>query len=71
MSRVLRLLHRPVAAEWGAATLTFRNRVIGLVRHSWVRLTVTSLIGHLSLFAVLLVTMRDIGISDTEVGSWH
>jgi uncharacterized membrane protein YbhN (UPF0104 family) len=68
MSRVLRLLHRPVTAGWGAATLTFRNRVIGLVRHSWIRLTVTSLIGHLSLFAVLLVTMRDIGISDTEVG---
>jgi uncharacterized protein (TIRG00374 family) len=29
---------------------------------------VTSLVSHLSLYAVLLVALRDVGVSDTEVG---
>lgn len=66
---IRRLLHKGPADGWGLATLKFRNRVIGLVRARWIRLTVTSLVGHLSLFAVLLVTLRDIGVSEAEV-SW-
>jgi uncharacterized protein (TIRG00374 family) len=32
-------------------------------------LTLSSLVGHLSLYAVLLVTLRDVGVSNDEV-SW-
>jgi uncharacterized protein (TIRG00374 family) len=42
---------------------------MALVRQSWLRLTVTAVVSNLSLFAVLLLTLRDIGISDAEV-SW-
>ena len=66
---VRRLLRLPPAEGWGRATLRFLDRVIGLVRHSWIRLTVTSLVGHFSLFLVLLVTLRQIGVSNDEV-SW-
>jgi uncharacterized protein (TIRG00374 family) len=66
---VRRLIHRPPAQGWGRATLRFRERIVGLVRHSWIRLTVTSLVGHFSLFLVLMVTLRDIGVSESEV-SW-
>ena len=66
---VRRILRRKDPVEgWGQATVKFRDRVVGLVRHSWIRLTITSLIGHFSLFAVLLVTLRDIGVSQDEVG---
>ncbi|MGH9226964.1 MAG: lysylphosphatidylglycerol synthase transmembrane domain-containing protein [Acidimicrobiales bacterium] len=68
LSRVRRLFRKPPAEGWGEATLKFRNRVIGLVRERWGRLTVTSLVGHLSLFAVLVVTLRSIGVSEAEVG---
>lgn len=64
-----RLLHKGPAQGWDIATLRFRNRIIGIVRHAWVRLTVTSLVGHFSLFLVLMVTLRDIGVSQDEV-SW-
>jgi uncharacterized protein (TIRG00374 family) len=64
-----RLLHRPPAQGWGDAMAKFRNRVIGLVRRSWIWLTVSSLVGHLSLYLVLLVTLRDVGVSNDEV-SW-
>ena len=69
MSGPRRLLHRPAAQGWGDAVVKFRRRVIGLVRHSWVWLTVSTLVGHLSLYVVLLVTLRDIGVSNDEV-SW-
>jgi uncharacterized protein (TIRG00374 family) len=64
-----RLFRRPPAEGWGEATVKFRRRVVGLVRRSWVWLTVSSLVGHLSLYLVLLVTLRDIGVSNEEV-SW-
>jgi putative heme transporter len=46
----------------------FRTRTIDLVEHRWVAITATSLLSHLSLYAVLLVALRHIGVSDAEVG---
>ena len=66
---VRRVLHKGPAEGWDVATLRFRNRIIGIVRHAWIRLTLTSLVGHFSLFLVLIVTLRDIGVSNDEV-SW-
>ena len=66
---IRRVLHKGPAQGWDVATLRFRNRIIGIVRHAWIRLTVTSLVGHFSLFLVLIVTLRDIGVSNDEV-SW-
>jgi putative heme transporter len=68
-SRLLRLVRRPPVAGWELATVKFRARTIGLVEHRWVAITVTSLVSHLSLYVVLLVALRDVGVSDAEV-SW-
>ena len=38
------------------------------MRHRWAALTITTLVGHLSLYAVLLVTLRVMGVSEDEVG---
>jgi uncharacterized protein (TIRG00374 family) len=67
-SRLLGLVGRPPVAGWELATVKFRARTIGLVEHRWVPITATSLISHLSLYAVLLVALRDVGVSDAEVG---
>ena len=48
--------------------MKFRNRTIDLVSHRWISITVWSLVSHLSLYAVLLVALRDVGVSDAEVG---
>jgi uncharacterized protein (TIRG00374 family) len=68
-SRLLRLLGRPPVAGWELATVKFRSRTIGLVEGRWVAITASSLISHLSLYVVLLVALRDVGVSDAEV-SW-
>jgi hypothetical protein len=67
-SRLLALGRRPPVHGWELATVKFRTRTIDLVEHRWVAITATSLLSHLSLYAVLLVALRHIGVSDAEVG---
>jgi uncharacterized protein (TIRG00374 family) len=54
---------------WEVATVKFRGRTVELVRRRWIPITVTSLVSHLSLYLVLLVALRDVGVSEAEV-SW-
>jgi uncharacterized protein (TIRG00374 family) len=67
-SRLLGLVRRPPVAGWELATVKFRSRTLQLVEHRWRSITVTSLVSHLSLYAVLLVTLRAVGVSQDEVG---
>ena len=68
-SRLLGLVGRPPVAGWELATVKFRNRTMELLEHGWVPITAATLVSHLSLYAVLLVTLRQVGVSDDEV-SW-
>ena len=68
-SRVLGLVRRPPVHGWELATTKFRARTLGLLERGWVPITVASLVSHLSLYLVLLVVLRDVGVSDAEV-SW-
>jgi len=68
-NRGLRVVRRGPVADWGAAAVRFRRDTIGLLRHKWVPLTVTTLVSHVSLYVVLLVALRDVGVSEHEV-SW-
>jgi uncharacterized protein (TIRG00374 family) len=66
-SRLLALVRRPPVHGWELATVKFRSRTIDLVRHRWIMITVTTLVSHLSLYLVLLVSLRNVGVSNTEV----
>ena len=68
-SRLLRVFGRPPATGWGVATAKFRGRVIGLVEQRWARLSLATLVGHLSLFAVLVLALRHVGVGVDEVGT--
>lgn len=68
-SKVLRVVHRPPVTGWGHAVTTFRRRVIGLVHARWMRITLTTFVSHASLFGVLLVSIRTIGVAESDV-SW-
>jgi putative heme transporter len=67
-TRLRRIIGRGPVSGWELATVKFRNRTIDLVAHRWISITVWSLVSHLSLYAVLLVALRDVGVSDAEVG---
>jgi putative heme transporter len=66
---ISRVTHRPPRGDWGAGAVDFRRRTIALLRTQWSRLTVSTLVSHLTLFAVLLLTLRHVGVANDEV-SW-
>lgn len=64
-----RLLHKGEVGGWDERSSAFRTDTIGLLRHRWIRLTVATLVSHISLFLVLLVAIRHVGVSQSEL-SW-
>jgi putative heme transporter len=68
---LLKLARREPARGWDLAITKWRSRVIGLVQHNWIRLTVATVVSHLSLFGVLLLSLRALGVSNAEVGWAH
>jgi len=68
-SRLLRMIGRPPVTGWDRATTKFRARTILLLRARWHWLTLATLVSHLSLFALLLMALRNVGVSESEV-SW-
>jgi len=68
-SRLLGLVGRPPVAGWELATAKFRNRTRELLQDGLVPITAATLVSHLSLYAVMLISLRHVGVSDAEV-SW-
>jgi uncharacterized protein (TIRG00374 family) len=68
-SRVRRVLRRPPVQGWGAATVVFRASAAGMLRVRWPWITVAAVVSHLSLYLVLLVTLRHVGVDNVDV-SW-
>jgi uncharacterized membrane protein YbhN (UPF0104 family) len=69
VSRGRALLRKPPVTGWDDRAAAFRGDTIGLLRHRWLSLTLATLISHLSLFLVLLITLRHVGVSQQEL-SW-
>jgi uncharacterized membrane protein YbhN (UPF0104 family) len=63
------VLHKEPVGGWDDRASTFRSETIGLLRHRWLRLTVATLVSHISLFLVLLVALRHVGIAEQDL-SW-
>jgi len=63
------LLHKAPVGDWEDRSSAFRTDTIGLLRHRWIWLTVATLVSHISLFLVLLVALRHVGVSQSEL-SW-
>jgi uncharacterized protein (TIRG00374 family) len=64
---VARLLRRPEAGGWDERLVDFRREAVGLLHRRWLPLTAATLAGHLTVFLVLLVSLRAVGVSDAQV----
>jgi uncharacterized protein (TIRG00374 family) len=54
--------------KWGGASLvSFRNEAIGLLRRRWWALTLATLAGQLSVFVVMIVCLRAVGVTESQV----
>ncbi|MCP3995077.1 MAG: UPF0104 family protein [bacterium] len=68
-SRVREWLRKPPVTGWADRAAQFRSDTIGLLQHRWLQLTLSTLISHVSLYAVLLLTLRHVGVSQEKL-SW-
>jgi uncharacterized protein (TIRG00374 family) len=69
VSAFKRLIRKPPITTWGEQAVAFRKRTILLVARRWPRLTFTTVLSHLALWFVLLLSLRAVGISEQEVSS--
>ena len=67
VSRARRLFGGGPVTGWDRATTKFRSRTVLLLHARWHWITLATLVSHLSLFAVLLVALRFVGVSAAEV----
>ena len=64
----LKHLVRRKPVRWGGESFAhFRGETIGLLRRRWHVLTLSTLLGHLTVFAVLLVSLRVFDVPASEV----
>jgi putative heme transporter len=64
-----RLVRKPPVTGWDQAAVRFRRQSNDLVARRWPALTLTTLVSHLGLYLVFLLTTRLVGITSAEV-SW-
>ena len=67
-SRATRLVGRPPAVGWDIALVRFRAKTVDLFRSRWRQMAAAALASHLSLFLVLLVALRHVGVPEHDVG---
>jgi uncharacterized protein (TIRG00374 family) len=67
VSRGKGLLHKAPVAWNGEGFVRFRDETIVLLRRRWGYLTVATLANHLSVFVILIVSVRAVGISREHV----
>jgi putative heme transporter len=70
LAKLAPLTRRPPKGDWGAIIAEFRHRTIALLRTCWAQLTVATIVSHVTLYIVLLLTLRHVGVSNAEV-SWQ
>jgi putative heme transporter len=67
VNRLLRIVRRGPVGWSGESLVRFRSEAIGLLRRRWHILTLTTLAGQLSVFLVLLASLRALGVDPGEV----
>ena len=63
------LFRKEPLGDWDERAAKFRLDTVGLLRHRWLPLTLATLLSHISLYLVLLVALRHVGVSQEEL-SW-
>jgi uncharacterized protein (TIRG00374 family) len=62
-----RLVRKEPKTDLAEATVKFRNDALELIKRRWLALTLSTVVSHLSLFLVLLLALRHVGVSEGQV----
>jgi uncharacterized protein (TIRG00374 family) len=69
MSALRRVFRKPPVGDWAESMARFRADALGLLRKRWLHLTFATLLSHLTLFSVLLLSLRHVGVTEAQVGT--
>ena len=67
VNRLKRLVRREPVSWGGESFVRFRAQALGLLRRRWHVITVGTLVGHLTVFVLLVVCLRVVGVTTSEV----
>ncbi len=67
VSRAKQLVRSGPVSWGGESFVRFRSQTLGLLRRRWHVITLGTLAGHLTVFVLLVVCLRVVGVSDSEV----
>jgi uncharacterized membrane protein YbhN (UPF0104 family) len=67
VSRLLRLVGRGPVSWRGASVVRLRNETLHVLGRRWILLTVTTIVGQLTVFLVLLASLRTLGVTGSEI----
>ena len=62
-----RIVRRPPVGDWAEAAKRFRGEGANLIQDRWLPLTLSTAVTHLALYGVMVLAVRDVGISGREV----
>lgn len=69
ITRIRRRFRRSPMTDGGDRAVRFRADTISLVGRRWIQLTVTTILSHLALFFILLLSLRHMGVSEADVST--
>jgi uncharacterized protein (TIRG00374 family) len=69
LSSARRLFHKSPVTDVGERAVRFRADTITLVGRRWLPLTLTTVLSHLALYFVLVLSLRHLGVSESELSS--
>jgi uncharacterized protein (TIRG00374 family) len=69
VASIMRVFRRPPVTGLAESAVRFRRETIGLVRRRWLWLTLATILGHIALFLVLLLSLRHVGVSEAEIST--
>lgn len=66
-NRALRRLRRAPLDGWPARLVRFRRATVDLIRRRWPALTLAAIVGNITVFVVLLVSLRAVGVGSGQI----
>jgi len=66
-SALRRLVRKPPVTTWSEGAMRFRKDTIHLVAKRWLPLTATTVLSHIALYLVLLLSVRFVGVHGYEI----
>lgn len=68
VTRIIGWFGKPPVTGWAEGAVEFRHESVGLIRARWIRITFWMVVYNLGQYAILLLSLRMLGVSQADLG---